>query len=108
MITDPSEKEKLERAKKQVSEIKGFYIHATIYVVVNVLLLLMAMNLFSGGFRLHMPSWGHFTTPFFWGIGLFFHYLKVFGRRLSFLKKWEDRKIQEYLEREERDFEKFQ
>ncbi|QIE60841.1 2TM domain-containing protein [Rasiella rasia] len=103
-----SDKEKFERAKKQVAEIKGFYVHLSIYLFVNLILLLIAFGLFSDGFfSMHMPHWGHFTTPFFWGIGLFFHGLKVFGHKMKFLKNWEDRKIKEYIDREERDFEKF-
>ncbi len=101
-----SEQEKLEKAKKRLEQIKGFYVHATAYTLVNLFLLLSAIGLFSNGFlNLHMPDWAHFTTPFFWGIGLFFHGLNTFKSGL--LKNWEDRKIKEYLEKEERDFERF-
>ncbi|RDK87142.1 2TM domain-containing protein [Marinirhabdus gelatinilytica] len=101
-----TQKQKLEKAKKRVEKIKGFYSHAIVYAIVNLLILLSSMGFFTNGFvNLHMPSWGYFTTPFFWGIGLFFHGLSVF--KTGFLKKWEQRKIQEYLEKEERDFEKF-
>lgn len=101
-----SEQEKLKNAKKRLEKIKGFYVHATIYTLVNVLLLLSAIGLFSGGFtNLHMPDWAHFTTPFFWGIGLFFHGINTFKSGL--FKDWENRKIKEYLEKEERDFEKY-
>lgn len=100
------EQEKLEKAKKRLEKIKGFYIHATVYALVNLLLLLAGMGLFSGGFmNLQMPSLANFTTPFFWGIGLFFHGVNTF--KLGFIKKWEDRKIKEYLEKEERDYEKY-
>tara|TARA_R100000935_G_scaffold56495_2_gene88176 strand:- start:687 stop:1034 length:348 start_codon:yes stop_codon:yes gene_type:complete len=108
MIEDPTRTEKLERAKKQVAEIKGFYIHLIIYIIINLLLLLVAMGVFSGDrFRFGMPSWGHFTTPFFWGIGLFFHGLKVFGSKSKILKDWEERKIKEYLEKEDETLNKF-
>lgn len=101
-----SEQEKLENAKKRLEKIKGFYVHATAYTLVNLFFLLSAIGLFSGGIiNLHMPTWAHFTTPFFWGIGLFFHGLNTFKSGL--FKDWEDRKVKEYLEKEERDFEKF-
>ncbi len=101
-----SEQEKLEKAKKRVEKIKGFYVHATAYVLVNLFLLLAATGLFSNGFiNLHMPGWAHFTTPFFWGIGLFFHGVGVF--KSGVFKKWEDRKIKEFLEKEDREFEKY-
>jgi 2TM domain len=98
-----SEKEKLEKAKKRLEKIKGFYIHAIVYAIVNLLLLFSAINIFSGS--LQMPDWAHFTTPFFWGIGLFFHGVNTF--KYGYFKRWEDRKIKEYLEKEEHEFEKF-
>ena len=33
-------KEKYDRAKKRVDELKGFYIHLTIYVVINTFILI--------------------------------------------------------------------
>ena len=102
-----SEKEKYKIAKKRVEEIKGFYVHMTIYLIVNLILFLFAANVFNGLDRMHFPSWGHFTTPFFWGIGLFFHGLKAFRRNITPIKKWEERKIKEYLEKEESDLDRF-
>ncbi|WP_432410595.1 2TM domain-containing protein [Rasiella sp. SM2506] len=105
-MMNTSEKEKLAKAKKRLEKIKGFYIHAMVYALVNIFLMLSATGIYSNGLlNLHMPGWAHFTTPFFWGIGLFFHGLNTFKSGL--LKKWEDRKIKEYLEKEARDFEKF-
>lgn len=93
-----------EKAKKRVKDIKGFYTHATVYFLVNLFLLLAQLGLFSGNFRLGMPEWGYFTTPFFWGIGLFFHGLHVFKDNISLFKDWEQRKIREYMEKEEQEF----
>ena len=44
-----------------------------------------------------------FTTPFFWGIGLLFHGLNVFKHNFHFFKDWEERKIKEFMEKEEED-----
>ncbi|MEZ4875911.1 MAG: 2TM domain-containing protein [Flavobacteriaceae bacterium] len=95
---------KYERAQKKVKEIKGFYTHLTVYILVNLFLLLAQLGLFSGTFRMGMPGWGYFTTPFFWGIGLFFHGLHVFKDSIPVLKAWEDRKIKEFMEKEEQEF----
>ncbi|MEZ4779121.1 MAG: 2TM domain-containing protein [Flavobacteriaceae bacterium] len=95
---------KYERAKKKVKEIKGFYTHLTVYILVNLFLLLAQMGLFSGSFMQGLPTWGHFTTPFFWGIGLAFHALHVFKDNFTFLRQWEERKIKEFMEKEENEY----
>jgi hypothetical protein len=61
-----------KRAKRNASRKFGFFIHATVFVLVN--LMLFAINLWLGTSRL----WAAF--PFFgWGIGLLIHGLVVFG-----------------------------
>jgi hypothetical protein len=65
------DRETYERASKRVAARISFFIHLTVYVVVN--LLLLAINLLSD--RAHL--W--FYWPLFgWGIGLLFHGLSVF------------------------------
>lgn len=98
----PIEQTKYELAKKRVAQIKGFYSHLTIYLVINTLLLLNAIGVFNGSLdALYMPHWGYFTTPIFWGIALLFHGLNTFGYNITPIRKWEERKIQQYIEREE-------
>jgi len=103
-IMENSNQEKYERAEKKVKEIKGFYTHLVVYLLVNIFLILAQMGIFSGKLNVGMPAWGYFTTPFFWGIGLFFHGLHVFKDNVGFLKNWEQRKIKEYMEKEENDY----
>lgn len=106
-LNQSNDEEKLAKAKKRVEEIKGFYVHLTIYILVNLFLLLGAVGVFENGFAgLHMPSWGYFTTPFFWGIGVLAHALFVFNIRM--FKNWEERKIREYLEKEDEEFRKYE
>lgn len=93
---------KLKRAKKKVKEVKDFYTHLTVYIVINLVLLALNLGIFQSGFaNVRIPTWSMFTTPFFWGIGLFFHWLHVFKDKISFLKGWEERKIREYMDKEE-------
>jgi hypothetical protein len=87
------------RAQKRLKEIKGFYWHAFWYVVVNIFLLIMIIPNSSGNNWWHF---GTFSTPIFWGIGLAFHALGVFGKNLIFGKAWEDRKIQEFMDKDKR------
>ncbi len=107
MKISDNEKKKFEQAKKRVEEIKGFYTHLIIYILVNIFLLLAAMGIFKGNFGLYMPDWAHFTTPFFWGIGVLFHGLYVFKFKSGLFKKWEERKIREFMERDKEELEKY-
>ena len=84
--------EHYESAKKRVRMLFDFYKHAAIYVTVNLLLLLV--NLITE------PHTLWFYWPLiFWGIGLASHAFKVYG--FSTTSKWEEKKIQEMVEREQ-------
>jgi len=108
MKTSGNDTEKYKRAKKKVAEIKGFYTHLTIYILVNTFILLTASGLLSGNvLSLEMPEWPHFISPVIWGIGLLFHGLYVFQFKSGFIKKWEERKIREYMEKDMEELRKF-
>ena len=101
-----TEKEKLKRAKKRVDQIKGFYVHLAVYIVVNLIIVgsFMIRNGFGGE---PVDFWGAFSTPVFWGIGLAFHGLHVFGIHGIFGPQWEERQIRKYMEEDRREAEKF-
>lgn len=92
------------RAKKRVEAMVGFYWHLASYVAVNIfLILLIGLNSDTG-----FSGFGPYATAAFWGIGLFFHFIGVFGFNFAFGKDWEQRKIDEYMEKERNDFNRFQ
>lgn len=94
------EEEAYLRAKKKLDNLKGFYWHLASYIVVNIfLIILIGVN--SGSFW----HFGTFATAIFWGIGLLFHFLGVFGPDFIFGKSWEDRKIKEIMDKEKRNWE---
>lgn len=93
-----------DKAKKKVQEIKGFYIHLTVFILVNLFLILIQSGLLRGNFQFSTSFLGYLTTPFFWGIGLAFHALHVFKDKISLFKDWEQKKIKEYMDKEEQDF----
>jgi len=108
VIMETNRDRKYRKARRRVKDIKDFYTHLTVYVVVNLFIIAMHLGIFQSGFaNVEIPDWSIFTTPFFWGIGLFFHWLKVFKNNNVFLKNWEKRKIQEYLDKEEEEINKF-
>ena len=101
MEKDFTQEHKYLLAKKRVEKIKGFYIHLAVYILVNIFVSgVIVFGLTEGGeftFTGAISHFGTYSTWLFWGIGLFFHWLGVFGSNLFFGKEWEKRKIQEYL-----------
>jgi 2TM domain len=88
------EEERYYQAKKRVEEIKGFYGHLASFVLVN--LFLFVLNIMTS------PTELWFFWPLLgWGIGLFFHAMKVFNCMPFFSKNWEERKIKEFMDKEE-------
>ncbi|MEW4924245.1 2TM domain-containing protein [Algibacter sp. 2305UL17-15] len=85
------------RAKKRVKELKGFYWHAFWYIAVNIFI--VSMIVANGGSLWHF---GTYSTALFWGIGLGFHALCVFGKNLLFSKSWEDKKIKQYMDNDKK------
>jgi len=92
---------KYERAKERVKEIKGWYNHLIIYIMINSLLQLMYSG-YIDGIHLYVGDsiFGRLIGPVIWGVGLIIHGLWVFRshylRRL--FKNWETRKIEEFMQ----------
>ncbi|OUR93435.1 hypothetical protein A9Q87_05365 [Flavobacteriales bacterium 34_180_T64] len=85
------------RARKKLDNLKGFYWHLASYIVVNIfLIVLIGVN--TGNFW----HFGTFATAIFWGIGLLFHFLGIYGPDFFFGKNWEERKIKEIMDKEKR------
>ncbi|MDX8554033.1 2TM domain-containing protein [Tenacibaculum sp. 1B UA] len=102
MENDYKEEHKYLLAKKRVEKIKGFYWHLAAYIIVNIFISVVTimglMNEDKLTFIKAISNFGVYATWFFWGIGVFFHWLGVFGTNMFFNKDWENRKIQEYLD----------
>ena len=85
--------ERLKQAQKKVKRIKGFYVHATVYALVNVFLIFANNVTGLPGLSDHDA----YVTPFFWVIGLLIHGISVFGQDLLLGKDWEEKEIQKIL-----------
>lgn len=97
-------------AEKKVKDLKGFYIHLTIYILANIFIVTMnVMIRIREGESLYeaVVNFGTFIIPFFWGVGLIFHAVKVFDYHPFLGKDWEARQINKYMEEDKREFEKF-
>jgi uncharacterized integral membrane protein len=93
-----SEQIRYEEAVKRVKKIKGFYTHALVYLVINIMLVILNIqNLNEGESYFQFKN---FFTAFFWGIGLLAHALSTFLPYIILGKDWEARKIKELMDKE--------
>lgn len=87
------EQARYEEAKKRVTELKEFYHHIVVYLIVNAILFFI--NIMTS------PGYLWFLWPLLgWGIGIAFHALSVFGDFWG--RSWEERKIREIMDRDKR------
>jgi hypothetical protein len=90
MSPEMTDKEMYDAAVKRVQEKKGFFIHLTIYIVINLLLVIIWFVTGSPFPWFIFPLAG-------WGIGLIFHALDVFV--FSTHTDWEKRQIEKEMEK---------
>ncbi len=90
------------RAKKRVQMKKGFYNHLAVYIAVNIFMMILMTIADGEPFGWIIPALG-------WGIGLFSHYVRVFGFPFGGIggKDWEEKEIEKELEREGYDLKNF-
>lgn len=97
---------KYERAQLKVDDIRGFYNHLTVFVIVNILLyvlrdnftfILLNKSAFGNPHFLEWIDWNVFGTTIIWSIVLTVHGFTVLGKFSQRLKEWEKRNIQKYM-----------
>lgn len=84
--------ESYEWARNRVQRLRGFYVHLSVYVVVNVGLIILNLLTSTDTIWFYYPALG-------WGVGLLAHGLSI-ARFGFFGKDWENRKIKKLMERE--------
>lgn len=91
---DPHQAERLYRkAKEKAQNIRGFYINLGMYCVIIPVLVFINLK--------YTPDFQWFWFSMLgWGLGLAFHGMEVYDINPLFGKGWEERKIQEILEKE--------
>ncbi|TXD52878.1 2TM domain-containing protein [Polaribacter sp. IC063] len=93
MNTDNLENSNYVKAVEKVEKLKEFYQNLASYCLVIPFLIFINLKV-SPGFQ-----W--FWFPMFgWGIGVTFHFLEVNNYNVFFGKNWEDRKIREMMDEE--------
>lgn len=92
-------------AKQRVEKIGKYYKHLAIYIAVNIFLsAIFIMGDINDGdtFKEALFNYHNYKIWIYWGIGILFQTLKTFGLPLFFNKRWEDKKIKQYLEEEQK------
>lgn len=93
-MTEPMDDNYYYLARRRVRQKKRFYHHLKSFVIVNVVFSLVTF--FTG------EPFAWFPVILFWGMGLAFHYVKVFGipgTERILTPEWEDREIQKEMDR---------
>jgi hypothetical protein len=101
MNTKSTNIEKFLRAKNKVVKLKGFYIHLCAYIVVFCLLVYNYIIIEENEY-MNSIIWLNISIMVFWGIVIILQGWTTFKGGILFGKKWEERKIQKYLETEKK------
>lgn len=89
-----NQNELYRRARRHVRSLMGFYRHLAIYIILSVFFMTVDYLFTFGEWRLYLALLG-------WGIGLAFHALNVFTLGPIFSRDWEERKIKEFMDKEQ-------
>ena len=84
------EQERYRRARSRVKALRGFYVHLTVYLLVNTGLIAINVLVQQGGWWWPWAAGG-------WGIGLAAHAVGVFVVPGFLGRDWEQRKIREIM-----------
>tara|TARA_R110002051_G_scaffold91370_2_gene160720 strand:+ start:39126 stop:39515 length:390 start_codon:yes stop_codon:yes gene_type:complete len=102
---------KYERAKTKVASIKGFYNHAIVFAIITIILfflrhkfvfILVSKDAFENPDFLNWINWNVYGTTIVWGIILAIHGIIVFSNISWYMKKWEERQIQKFINTDRR------
>lgn len=111
MRKESSTTNRYQKAQKRLKELKGFYNHLKIFVIVNALLYLVKSGVLNPLMPKGFPTesyyfdWIHLNF-LIWGLMIVGHALILYRHKLPFLKKWEEKQIQKYIEKDKQETEK--
>ena len=93
--------DRYHRAVKHVEDIRKFYGHLLVYLIVNIEI--SGIKIYNDMVDGDVLVFGTMAVWVFWGIGLAFHAFKVFGLPKILGKNWEEEKINEYMNEDSQD-----
>lgn len=95
---------KLERVKKRVEDLKKFYKHVAVFVVVHVFFIgrrIFRDIDFGDSIFEAFTDISNYRLFFWWTIILILHAVKTYRFDFLFGKDWENRKIKEEMDKQE-------
>lgn len=95
-----TQEQKYILACKRVEKVSKFYKHLASYVVVNIFLtaIFIVGDVNDGDtFKESFKDYHNYKIWMYWGIGIVFQALNIFGLTLFMNKDWEAKKIQKYM-----------
>lgn len=95
MYQDNLENSKYVKAVERVEKLKEFYQSLASYCLVIPFLIFINLRFSPQFYWFWFPAFG-------WGIGLFFHFLEVNNYNIFLGRNWEERKIREIMDKENR------
>ncbi|WP_417875879.1 2TM domain-containing protein [Winogradskyella sediminis] len=93
------EKEQLKKAINKVRKVKVFYLHLAGYIV-GIGLLLYNLYIVAGPYKNNIISL-NLSIIVAWSVFIVIHGLKVFKGKRLFNKRWEDKKIEKFLDKKD-------
>lgn len=100
MTTDQDNKERYFKAKKKLHNIKMFYIHLAGYIVVVALLLFNIYILEESNPYTEFFMWFNSIMIVAWTIFIILHGRWALKGKTFFNKNWEEKKLKEFLDNE--------
>ena len=91
--TNTISEDRFLKAQKKVEELKGFYGNLSSYIIVNIGLIILNLVTSPGHLWFFYPLLG-------WGIGVAIHGMSVFNYMPFLNRDWEEKKIQELMNKE--------
>jgi Ni/Fe-hydrogenase subunit HybB-like protein len=98
-----TEEQRYVLARKKVEKISKFYKHLATYIIINTFIsAIFIVGDVNDGDTFNEAFWNYhnYKIWMYWGIGILFQAISTFGLPLFLNKDWEERKINEYLEQE--------
>ena len=92
-----------EAAEKRVQELKGYYRHIFIFIVVNGFLYLLKTGVLNSLVPETFPKESYYydwinANILIWAVILIVHTLILQRHKFTFFKRWEERQIKKYME----------
>ena len=89
----------LEKTQKQIKNLKQYYCFVGATILVTIMMVLMAFWFYKIGTPIFL-SYIFLVSPLVFFVVLVFEYFRVFNKYPSLIKKWEEKKMQQFIENE--------